>query len=167
MSDPPGPQSAVLRLFFTDEGQVSEGKQVVQGLPSIFSSRKVSPCLPPSNSASLHSCHLFVCLLPSPSVSVSLVPSPQSLSLPSSPVPSRPEGAGLSWGPLAVGDCQSFNSDIEPPGPFRKSRARASLFIMGTQREEGQTQDGRWGSEKNGESQTGFRVGSSWWGNRV
>ena len=106
MSDPPGPQSAVLRLFFTDEGQVSEGKQVVQGLSSIFSSRKVSPCLPPSNSASLHSCHLFVCLLPSPSVSVSLVPSPQSLSLPSSPVPSRPEGAGLSWGPLAVGDCQ-------------------------------------------------------------
>ena len=47
------------------------------------------------------------CLLPFLSVSLSLwFLVPRSLSLPSSLILSRPEGKGLSWGPLAVGACQ-------------------------------------------------------------
>ena len=100
------------------------------------------------------------CLLPFLSVSLSLwFLVPRSLSLPSSLILSRPEGKGLSWGPLAVGACQRVLAlTAGPQAPSENPGwGHHCLFIMGTQKEEGQTQGGRWGSEKNGESEKGVQ----------
>lgn len=90
------------------EGQVSEGREAScpsSVLPPLLQEEGLS--LSPSFQFCVSPLLLSFCLLPFLPLSLSLwFLVPQSLSLPSSLILSRPEGKGLSWGPLAVGDCQ-------------------------------------------------------------